>query len=183
MDVLTSGPVTAADIARATVKDTVMAKVVRYLRDGWPSECDDGVKVFLRIKEELSLEGKCILRGMRVVVPPLQRPELLADLHQGHPAICQMKSLARSFVWWPGIDEEIEEVVKTCEMCQQTRTEAPCAPLHAWEWPHRPWDRIHLDYTGPVDSQMVLVMVDTYSKWLDVGVGGSCTSSITVRHL
>ena len=41
----------------------------------------------------------------------------------------------------------------------------------------------HLDYAGPVDGQMILVMVDAHSKWLDVGVGGSCTSRITVRHL
>ena len=28
-----------------------------------------------------------------------------------------MKRLARSYVWWPGIDDELERCVKSCEMC------------------------------------------------------------------
>ena len=30
-----------------------------------------------------------------------------------------MKALARSFVWWPGIDLDIEESVRLCEVCTQ----------------------------------------------------------------
>ena len=44
-------------------------------------------------------------------------------------------------------------------------------------------ERIHLDYAGPIDGEMVLVMVDAHSKWLEVGVGIKCTAEIAVKHL
>ena len=50
----------------------------------------------------------------RVVVPPLGQESVLIELHGGHPGISQMKSLARGQVWWPGMDQEIENMVKQC---------------------------------------------------------------------
>ena len=93
-----------------------------------------------------------------------------------------MKNLARSYVWWPQIDKDIEIIVKTCYECQQTCHSPPVAPLHPWEWPHRPWARLHIDYAGPVDGKMLLV-VDAHSKWLDVAIVTSATSSITIEKL
>jgi len=44
---------------------------------------------------------------------------MLDQLHQGHPGVSRMKSLARSFVWWPGMDKAIAEKVKSCNRSQQ----------------------------------------------------------------
>ena len=41
---------------------------------------------------------------------------VLAMLHQAHPGMSKMKSLARCSVWWPGKDREIEACVKACDM-------------------------------------------------------------------
>ena len=38
-------------------------------------------------------------------------------LHECILGRCRMKALARSFVWWPGIDLDIEERVRLCDMC------------------------------------------------------------------
>ena len=32
-----------------------------------------------------------------------------------------MKKVARSYAWWPGIDRDIEILVKSCDGCLQTR--------------------------------------------------------------
>ena len=42
------------------------------------------------------------------------RKKILEQLHEGHPGVVRMKSQARSHVWWPGIDHDIENVVKAC---------------------------------------------------------------------
>lgn len=43
--------------------------------------------------------------------------QLLEDLHNDHPGMARMKNLARSYLWWPGLDAEIEDKVKSCKLC------------------------------------------------------------------
>ena len=120
---------------------------------------------------------------MDTLVPPAGRQAVLELLHKGHPGVSRMRSLARSYVWWPHIDKDINLVVKTCYECQQTRHSPPVAPLHPWEWPHHPWARVHIDYAGPVEGKMLLVVVDAHSKWVDVAAVTWATSSITIEKL
>ena len=60
-----------------------------------------------------------------------------------------MKAIARSYIWWPGIDKEIELAAKSCPDCQLTQREPRTVPVHPWEWPSLPWQRIHIDFAGP----------------------------------
>ena len=45
---------------------------------------------------------------------PQGREEVLNTLQDTHPGIVKMKSLARSNVWWPQMDTNLEEKVKSC---------------------------------------------------------------------
>ena len=88
-------------------------------------------------------------------MPQKGRPRVLKMLLEAHPGISHMKGLARGYVWWPGIDEELEKCVKSCETCQVNRKSPPAAPMHAWSWPNKPWSRVHIDYAGPLDGEDV----------------------------
>ena len=72
-----------------------------------------------------------------------------------------MKSLARSYTWWPNMNKEIEEVVKSCQSCQANQHSTAPAQLHPWEWLDQPWNRLHIDFAGPVKGSMLLVVVDS----------------------
>ena len=94
-----------------------------------------------------------------------------------------MKSLARSYVWWPKIDSNIEDLVQSCSTCQQHRASPNKAPLHPWEYPRNPWSRIHIDHAGPFLGHYFLIIVDAYSKWIDAQIVPSISSESTIKIL
>ena len=94
-----------------------------------------------------------------------------------------MKALARSYLWWPGLDSELEQVAKACSQCQKEQNAPAVAPLHPWLWPARPWARVHLDFAGPFQGRMFLIAVDAHSKWPEVIEMSTTTAAQTVAVL
>ena len=78
-----------------------------------------------------------------------------------------MKSIARSPVWWPKIDQEIEKVTRECQPCNKTRKAPPASPLLPWSWPTGPWQRIQVDFATN-QAKHYVIMVDAHSKWPEV---------------
>ena len=50
------------------------------------------------------------------------------------------------------------------------------APSHPWE----PREHLHVDYAAHFTGKMPLIVVDVYSKWMEVEVA---TSAVTIEHL
>ena len=123
-----------------------------------------------------------VLWGSRVVLPQ-GRAAVLGELHETHPGCSKMKALARSYIWWPKVDQEIEDMVKRCSVCQENRPSPPSAPLHPWQWPTQPWTRLHLDFAGPYMGDMFLIIVDACSIWLDAYILSTISSSKTIETL
>ncbi|KAL9979213.1 hypothetical protein ACROYT_G016843 [Oculina patagonica] len=94
-----------------------------------------------------------------------------------------MKSLARLHVWWPNLDKDIATVVQKCDNCQKSRNKPQQAPLHPWDWPKMPWQRVHIDFAGPFMGKMFLIVVDSHSKWFEVEIMPSITSAATIEKL
>ena len=94
-----------------------------------------------------------------------------------------MKALARSYLWWPGLDKDLESCVQGCGPCQTTRNAPAPAPLHPWLWPAKPWQRIHVDFAGPFMGRMFLIVVDAHSKWPEVIEMSSTTATLTIAAL
>ena len=134
-------------------------------------------------KLELSIQDDCLLWGSRIIVPKLGREQLLSLLHDGHPGISKMKGLARSYVWWPHIDADIEALVKRCNQCQSSHPSPPTVPMHPWEWPEQPWEHIHIDYAGPFMGKMFLLVIDAHSRWMEVEAVNAASTQNTIEHL
>ena len=158
-------PVTAAKLAAATRNDRELSRVYQYLTKGWPREVESSLSTYAAKKSELTVEGGCILWGVRVIIPTKWRKRLLLELHRDHPGSCKMKSIARGYMWWPGMDQSIEDLVKSCLDCQQIGKAPPVAPLQPWERPTRVFQRLHIDFAGPFQGAMFFIEVDAYSKW------------------
>lgn len=144
---------------------------------------DPGLAPFIRRRAELSIQNGCILWGSRVVVPPKLRDPLMKELHSVHAGSSRMKELARSYLWWPNLDADLETLCSSCPECLRNRSNPGKAELHPWDWPSRPWHRIHVDFAGPVEGRYFLVVVDAHSKWVDVYHTSGTTSKDTIRCL
>ena len=177
-------PVTAQKIAEATRKDKILAKVYDLTLHGWFPNCNRGNEMYpyFSKQEELSLENGCLLWGSRVIIPNIYRDQLLQELHTMHPGIVRMKAIARSFMWWPGLDTDIEDLVRKCPECSALRNTPPTAPLIPWPWATHPWQRIHIDFAEKLGHNFLIVS-DSHSKWLEVIHMNSTTSSNTITEL
>ena len=82
---LDSLPLTATKLAMATHTDKVLSKVYRYTIKGWPREVEPSLRPFAAWKDQLAVEGGCVLWGIRVVIPEEWREKLLMKLHRDHP--------------------------------------------------------------------------------------------------
>ena len=129
------------------------AFVYRYITQGWPQQTRTSFAPYLRKKSELTVEGGCVVWGLRVVIPDSCRGRLLSELHRDHPGICKMKSIARSYIWWPVMDDGIEKLAKSCQDCHAVKNAPPVAPLHPWEWPSRVFQRCTLIMRDPFREQ------------------------------
>ena len=167
-----------------TDKDPILSRVRTLVQTGWSlPDNTPNLQPYAQCYTELSVIDGCLLRGSRVIVPPQGRPIVLSQLHDTHPGISRMKSLARSYVWWPGLDRDIENTVKSCQTGQESRPAPPQAPVHPWECPSRPWARLHIDHAGPFLGKTFHIVVDAHSRWLEVCVVDSTSAEVTIRSL
>lgn len=63
-------------------------------------------------QEGFSVEESCILRGIKVLIPVSLREKVLENLHLGNLGIVTMKGLGRRYVYWPGINSHIVNILK-----------------------------------------------------------------------
>lgn len=125
-------------VARETRKESVLAQVTRYILEGWPKrkETPEILRPFEAQKEELTIEQNCIMWEYRVIIPEKLKEMVIKELHATHSGVVKMKSVARSFFWWPRIDNDIENAIVTraCHDCVELRDNPPKVELNPWKW-------------------------------------------------
>lgn len=164
-------------IANETRKDNELKTLLEALQAG------HSVRQYGYADNELTLQDNCILKGTRVVIPKSLHIRVIDELHTGHIGILKMKLLARSYIYWKNIDRDIENKVKSCRACRLQQNESPKAPPHHWEQPTGPWQRLHIDFAGPILGHQLLIVVDAFSKWVEVFPTKTTTSAWCVVKL
>ncbi|XP_061706699.1 uncharacterized protein K02A2.6-like isoform X1 [Cydia pomonella] len=172
------------DVKKETQRDPILSRVLGYIRSSWPTDVEiRNLQPYFNRRLELYEELGCVMWGHRVVIPDGCRDRVLSVLHESHMGIVKTKAFARSYVWWPGIDEAVE---RTCRECSVCAAEAEAPARHApcpWSWPARQWTRVHLDFLGPLYGVTYLVMIDARTKWLEVFPVNSTSASNTIEKL
>ena len=169
-------PVQAKQLHQETANDPLLSKVILY---DWPQEVDAQLLPFSRRKLELTIEFRCLMWGIKVIIPNKPKGRVLEELHTGHIGIVKMKALAKSSVWWRGVEQHIEQMAQKCEPCKSLRNRPAPTTLHPWTWPTHPWQRLHIDFIG----KSFLIIVDANPKWPEVIPMMTTTAEETIPEL
>ena len=118
------------------------------------------------------------------MIPSKLKTQVLVVAHEGHPGIVSVKQRLRSKVWWPDIDRHAERFCKTCHGCQLVSHPASPEPIKPTLLPRGSWQDLAVDLLGPLPSgDSVLVVVDYFSRFYEIGVMRSTTSEKIIERL
>jgi len=96
-----------------------------------------------------------------------------------------MKQRLRDTAWWPGIDIQVKNFVKSCVACIESNksgSNIAKPPLQSIAYPERPWQKLALDIVGelhglPDSHRYLMVLVDLHSKWPEIRLTSGITTS------
>lgn len=159
----------SADLIRKEIRtDPILSKVFLYAREGWAEVVTEEIKPYFRRSLEISIENNILMWGYRVLIPTKFRNQLLDEIHGSHNGVVRMKALARQYFWWPNLDADIENYVKSCNACMTHSKTPNKSILIPFETGKYVFDRIHIDFLGPFKGKSFLIMTDAFSKWPEV---------------
>nr|XP_012137589.1 PREDICTED: uncharacterized protein K02A2.6-like [Megachile rotundata] len=172
-------PVTAEQVAQATLEDKELSKLLKCIRTG---RGDLKNNRFHSVPlTEFTLFNNVIFRDHKVVIPVKLQKKILQELHSGHFGVVRTKHLARGYVWWNKIDNDIENLVRNCSECNAYKNNPTQITHHIWEPANVPFQRVHIDFAGPFLGHYFFVLVDAYTKWPEIHVGNNINSQVTIE--
>ena len=91
--------------------------------------------------------------------------------------------IARNFAYWPHIDKQIEDFVNSCGSCQNVLKNPTKVELESWPIPTKAWSRLHIDIAELKKGSYLFIVVDAYSKYLEVFPMTTITSTSIIKAL
>jgi transposase InsO family protein len=159
-------------------------EIMKFMSEGsLPSDETEARRVQRRSKAYTIINKELYKRSATEVlqrcVEPAEGKEMLLEIHQGECGHhCSTRALVakvfRHGFYWPTAHADAEDIVRKCEGCQRfaKQTHLPASALKTIPitWPFAVWC---LDMVGdfkPARGNMthMLVMVDKFTKWIEV---------------
>ena len=158
------------EIKEKTVADKELQTVINTIAQEWPhikSQVDYLARPYFDQRHDLNIIDGILYKGQRIVIPVILRKSALNMLHTAHQGIVKTKQLARDLLYWPGINNQIEDIVSNCSSCQERRSTQIKEPLLPTPIPQSPWQHVAQDLFDCLDHKW-LICVDYYSEYFEI---------------
>ena len=121
------------DLRRNAADDPGYQSLLSFVTNGFPEHKNDlrlpeVTCQYWHVRSVLTVDDGIVLNGTRLVIPPSMRQETLVMLHEGHQGIERTKQRALRIFYWPGIDNNIDNTVRSCADCQHELPSLPKEP-------------------------------------------------------
>jgi len=113
---------------------------------------------------------------LRQVIPRHQKDQLLHQTHDhplsGHQGQDNTYQRTSNLYYWPKMESDIKEYVRTCTTCQKRERKRGEAPLEPIKKGTKPFHQVGVDIMGPLPRTLtgkryVVVAVDHFTKWVE----------------
>jgi len=167
LDNFPKGPERMSEIEKEAYNEEIK-KVRSYGRERGKTLVYDGV-LFITNPE---LDQKRLL----YVVPQTLKQNVIEMFHvsRGHPGAERTTDTARLSYWWHGMVSDIDTHVRNCKSCarRKARNAVAAPPIQAYDGPSMPWERAHIDLTGPLTQTLtgmkyIVVVKDALTRYVE----------------
>lgn len=141
-----------------TAADTELHVVIKMVQTGWPSEIRQVqtlVRKYWTFSEVLACIDHLLFKNTRPVFLSSSRAE-------AHLGVFKCKERSRDVMFWPNTEQDIEDHVLKCAVCNTFRLKKSKEPLTCHDIPERAWTKIEIDLFH-FEQGDYLLCVDYYS--------------------
>lgn len=159
------------EIIEATKRDEELQVLISLIRNDTSISKKEVLKdqvrsVYQRVYDELCVKDEgVVLRGHRLVLPESLRMKAIKIAHEGHQGVSKTKALVPSKIWFPGIDQMVEDLISDCLQCELNDKGTNHQPIKSTEMPKEAWVNLAMDLYGPIaNGNELMVVVDEFSR-------------------
>jgi transposase InsO family protein len=183
-----------SQVKDASERDPTIQKAIEYARNGrWyemetlsdPTVDIEELQAYRSMLDELAIHcDTVLLREKRIILSKTLRERAIKIAHEGQQGLAKTKAFLRSKVWFPGINDKVDNLIKDCLACQAITPAKLMEPLKMSELPQEPWSDLSADFCRPLPSgDYLFVIIDEYSRYPVVEIVKSVSSHCVIPTL
>ena len=174
-----------AQISEAQNQDEECRQLQVYIAQGWPDNKLDlpiDIQKYWAYHPYITNLDNIVMYNDRLLIPKLLRQEMLQKLHEGHQGITKCRQRLRQSVWWPGANNQLQQLIQDCEICSKMASRR-MEPLESSRFPELPWQHIATDIME-LKNRKYLVLIDYYSRYMELQLLENLSSSgVVINHM
>ena len=155
---------------------------------GWPNsirEIPQVIHPYWTFCKELTIEDGLILKGTRIVIPNKKHEAILKQIHDSHLGLTKCKLCAKQAVYWPGLNDQLEQLVLNCQLClkySRSKKKPDTYSTLGQEVPIFPWTKVATNLFH-FEGNSYLLLVDYTSRFPVVRKLASMTAHHITNHI
>ena len=153
----------------------------RITRGRW-NNCSQREMPFKRMKDALTVEDGLFFMGTRVFVPYVCRRDVFDEAHSLHAGIQSTMRRISFCCWWPSLSKDVQKWIQNCDTCSTIRPRR-ARDIFTWKQEDKPFKRVHMDFCHVQNVGNILVLVDSYSGWIEAYPLKDRTSNRVIHKL